>query len=59
MNQGTRDRGKKPLLPGADAAAPARAYEPPRVVKLGSLRDLLAAKSGPGVDPAPPHDWKV
>ncbi len=58
MNQGTRDRGKKPLPPDAVASASARAYEPPRVEKLGSLRDLLAAKTGPGVDPAPPHTVK-
>jgi len=46
-------------LPGEDhpagEASPARAYEPPRVEQLGSLRDLLAAKSGPGVDPSPVH----
>ena len=28
-----------------------RPYEAPRVEKLGSLRDLLAAKSGPALDP--------
>ena len=35
--------------------SPARAYEPPRVEKLGSLRDLLAAKSGSNVDNSPVH----
>jgi len=42
---------------GAAATEPARDYEPPRVEKLGSLRDLLAAKSGPGLDPSPVHPW--
>jgi hypothetical protein len=31
-------------------ADPVRPYEPPRIEKLGSLRDLLAAKSVAGVD---------
>jgi hypothetical protein len=42
---------------GTAAAEPARAYEPPRVEKLGSLRDLLAAKTGPGIDPSPVHPF--
>lgn len=57
MNRGGRDEAG--MLPGADAPEPARAYEPPRVERLGSLRDLLAAKSGSGIDPAPPHDFKI
>ncbi len=55
MSEWTRYRGKAP--PAADAPAPARAYEPPRVEKLGSLRDLLARKSGPGIDPSPIMPW--
>lgn len=34
-------------------ASEAGGYEPPRVEKLGSLRDLLAVKTGPGADPSP------
>lgn len=49
MSQGTRDRSADV---GAEVVRP---YEPPRVEKLGSLRDLLAVKTGPGVDPAPVH----
>jgi hypothetical protein len=30
-------------------------YEPPRLVPLGNLRDLLALKSGKAVDTSPPH----
>ncbi|HEY6105253.1 MAG TPA: hypothetical protein VIV59_04675 [Anaeromyxobacteraceae bacterium] len=52
MSESTRDRPA-----GAAAAEPARDYEPPRVEKLGSLRDLLAAKTGPGLDPSPVHPW--
>lgn len=57
MNQGTRDQGRKPLDAGTPAST--RAYEPPRVEKLGSLRDLLAAKSGLGNDPSPRFEFKV
>ena len=53
MSEGTRRQDEK----AADAGAPApiRAYEPPRVEKLGSLRDLLAVKTGPAMDPSPIH----
>lgn len=57
MNQGTRDQGRKPLDAGTPAST--RAYEPPRIEKLGSLRDLLAAKSGLGNDPSPRFEFKV
>jgi len=48
VSEGTRDRKTEP--DAAVAIAPARAYEPPRIEKLGSLRDLLAVKSISGVD---------
>ena len=48
MIQGTRDRPQGAGAPGGDAP-----YEPPRVERLGSLRDLLAVKTGPGTDPSP------
>lgn len=57
MNRGGRDEPRRP--PGADAPESARAYEPPRVERLGSLRDLLAAKSGLGNDPSPRFEVKI
>jgi len=49
-------KGNQPGQPAStgEPSAP-RAYQPPRVEKLGSLRDLLAAKSGVNVDNSPVH----
>lgn len=60
-----KNPGKKGARDRAGVAAPTRRrettrheppeprYEPPTVERLGSLRDLLAVKSGPGLDPSP------
>lgn len=53
MNEIEANQPGQPTSTGEPSSA--RAYQPPRVEKLGSLRDLLAAKSGVNVDNSPVH----
>lgn len=51
MSDETKDNPGQDSLAGDPRAVPS--YVPPRVEKLGNLRDLLAVKTGASLDTAP------